>query len=77
MDIDLANVVVHIDETLDQARRRALEDSLRAEEGVVSVGLRDDAPHLMVVAYNPRRTSAQHVLERARSGGLHAELVGL
>lgn len=59
MDISLADVTVHIDESLDKARRGALDEHVRAQDGVVCVAYPDDKPHLMVVTYNPRRVSSQ------------------
>ena len=58
MDIQLADVVVHIDQTLERGRRAEIEDQLRAIDGVVSVHNPDDRPHLAIVEYNPEKTSS-------------------
>jgi len=77
MDIQLADVVVHIDQTLERERRAQIEAELRAIDGVVSVHNPDDRPHLAVVEYNPVKTSSAVILERITVQGVRAELVGL
>jgi hypothetical protein len=77
MDIQLADVVVHIDQTLERDRRSKIEEELRAIDGVVSVHNPDDRPHLAIVEYNPDKTSSAAILNTVTVQGVHAELVGL
>jgi hypothetical protein len=77
MDINMVDVTIHIDESLDHDKRKSLVETLRKQEGVISVGHRDEKPHLLVVEYNPDQTSSKVLLERVKSDGIHAELVGL
>ena len=77
MDIQLADVVVHIDQTLERERRLEIEGKLRAIDGVVSVRNPDDKPHLALVEYNPDKTSSAAILNTVRIQGVRAELVGL
>jgi hypothetical protein len=77
MDINMVDVTIHIDESLDHDKRESLVERLRAHEGVISVGHRDEKPHLLVIEYNPDQTSSKVLLERVKSDGIHAELVGL
>jgi len=77
MDIQLADVTVHIDETLDTAQRLKLEDSVRALDGVVSYHNPDNKPHLAVVEYDPGKVSSGAILAAVTGQGVHAELVGL
>mgnify|MGYP003574452216 FL=1 len=77
MDIQLADVVVHIDQTLERERRTQIEEHLRAIDGVVSVHNPDDRPHLAIVEYNPDRTNSAAILNTVTVQGVHAELVGL
>ena len=77
MDIQLADVVVHIDQTLERGRRAEIEDQLRAIDGVVSVHNPDDRPHLAIVEYNPEKTSSAVILNTVTIQGVRAELVGL
>jgi hypothetical protein len=77
MNIQLADVTVHIDQTLDPERRSHIEDALRAVDGVISVHNPDDRPHLSVVEYNPDKTSSAAILTAVTTQGVHAELIGL
>jgi len=77
MEIQLADVMVHIDEDLDKERRQDIEEVLRAIEGVVSVANHDKTPHLSVIEYNPEKTSSQQLINCVIGQGVHAELIGL
>ncbi len=77
MDIQLADVTIHIDETLDTARRAEIESKLRAIDGVVSVHNPDNKPHLAVIEYNPSKVKSTALLEAVKGEGVHAELIGL
>jgi hypothetical protein len=77
MDIQLADVIVHIDQTLESDRRSRIEDELRAIDGVVSVHNPDDKPHLAIVEYNPEKTNSAAILRTVTTQGVHAELIGL
>lgn len=77
MDIQLADVTVHIDEDLDAARRGEVENNVRALDGVVSYHNPDDKPHLAVVEYNPAKLKSADILAAVQGQGVHAELIGL
>ena len=77
MDIDLADVTLHIDEALDADERATVVEQLRALDGVVSVHNPDSKSHLTVVEYNPAKIDAGQLLKTVQSRGLHAELIGL
>lgn len=77
VSIQLSDVTVHIDENLDTDRRGAVETSLRALDGVISVHNPDDKPHLVVVQYEPSKTSSAAILKAVTDQGVHAELIGL
>ena len=77
MDIQLADVTIHIDENLTNEQRGTVEESLRALDGVVSVHNADSTPHLALVEYNPDVTSSNDILERVTGQGVHAELIGI
>jgi len=77
MDIQLADVIVHIDESLPKEQRGQIEEQLRTLDGIVSVHNPDDRPHLAVVQYNPDLSSSEAILEMVKDQGVHAELVGL
>lgn len=77
MDIQLADVVVHIDEALERERRTEIEEQLRAIDGVISVHNPDEKSHLAIVEYNPDKTTSGVILNTVTIQGVHAELVGL
>jgi hypothetical protein len=77
MDISLADVTLHIDQSLDPGQRARLESDLRAIAGVVSVHHPDDRPHLAIVQYNPQETGSGDLLKAVTGLGVRAELVGL
>ena len=77
MNIQLADVTVHIDQSLEHSQRSQIEDVLRSIDGVVSVHNPDDRPHLSVIEYNPERTTSAAILGAVTGQGVTAELIGL
>ena len=76
-DIELVDVTVHFDPILSINKRANIEDAIRGLQGVVSVHMPKDKPHLAVVEYNPERVNSQTILDTATDQGDHAELIGL
>ena len=77
MNIDLADVTLHVDETLDSDGLSELEKAFRQREGVVSVHVDEKRPHLFVLEYNPQLVNSKDLLKITEYQGLHAELIGL
>lgn len=77
MNIQLADVLVHIDQNLTPEQRSLIEATIRSMDGVVSVHNPDDRPHLSLVEYVPDKTSSQAILSAVTGRGVHAELIGL
>ena len=77
MTTNVADVVLHIDETLPPDQLETLEGHLYKIGGVLSATNRDDKPHLIRVVYDPGKVQSHDILFKVRSEGLHAELVGL
>ena len=73
----VADVTLHIDETLDENELVALEQAMRKDAGIVSVGHSDRDRHLMVVMYDPAETKSINILHSLADQGYHGELVGL
>jgi hypothetical protein len=73
----LNDVVVHVDESLGEAELAGIEQGIRAQQGVVSVGHRPGQAHLLMVVYDAAVTPAAGLLHHFRQRGLHAELIGL
>ncbi|MGD8914458.1 MAG: ATP-binding protein [Candidatus Thiodiazotropha sp.] len=77
MNIDLADITIHVDETLDSDGLAQLEEAFRAREGVVSVHIDPKRTHLFVIEYNPEQVNSQDLLAITHFQGLNAELIGL
>ncbi|MES9833334.1 MAG: ATP-binding protein [Candidatus Thiodiazotropha sp. LLP2] len=77
MNIDLADVTLHVDETLDTKGLANLEDAFRSRDGVVSVHVDKKRPHLFILEYNPEMVNSKDLLTITQYQGLHAELIGL
>ncbi len=77
MAYTLNEVVVHINEPIDDATFDALEQGIRRDRGVVSVGRQHDQNHLMVVVYDSEVARASSILHNFRERGLHAQLIGM
>lgn len=77
MTTNVADFVLHIDETLPADQLDTLENHLYKMGGVLRATNRDDKPHLVQVFYDPGKVQSHDILVKVRSEGLHAELVGL
>lgn len=73
----VANVMFHIDETLDQTTIDQVEYDMAYQDGVRSACVNCKHPHLMVVDYDPMKVKAQSLLHTITARGLHAAMVGL
>lgn len=77
MEINLADVTIHVDQDLDTAERAALEDKFRARDGIVSVHFNEQRPHLLVCEFVPEKVTTMDLLSILRFQGYRGELVGL
>lgn len=76
-DIKLVDVTIHIDSDISDEIRGQVEAALRGLDDVVSVHMPEDKRHLVVVEYNPDKTTSGVVLAAVREMAGHAELIGL
>ena len=77
MDAKLNEVLVHIHESLDEASLHSLEEAVRKDAGVVSVGHNPEQSHMIMVVYDSESTRASSLLHSFEERGLHAQVVGL
>ena len=77
MTTQVADVLLHIDETLPPEQLKTLESHLYKMGGVLRASNRDDKPNLIQVIYDPGKVQSHDVLVKVRSEGIHAELIGL
>lgn len=77
MSANLNEILLHIDETLDDVSLCRLEDDVRRDPGVVSVGHRPGNAHMIMVVYDSEAIHASGLLHNFQERGLHAQVVGL
>ena len=77
MDINVADLTLHVDEDIPEARRQQLELAFRQRDGVVSVHNSSSTPHLWVLGYNPEKVQSYELIDIVNYNGLHGELIGL
>jgi len=76
MSATISDVTVHIDESLNDRELVNLEQAIRSDEGVVSVGHSEKDRHFMVVLYDPEEIRGKDILSRVTDQGFHGELIG-
>ena len=77
MTTNIADVVLHIDETLPANQLKTLERHLYRMGGVIKAFNREDRPNLIQVKYDTGRVRSRDILLMVQKEGIHAELVGL
>jgi hypothetical protein len=75
--MNISDVMIHINESLDEEARTSLEDAMRKIEGVVSPGFNAGKAHLLVITYNTEKTNTAVLLEKTRAAGYTAQVVGM
>ncbi len=58
--MEMADVEIHIDETIDDDRRTKIADTVRAHKGVMAVA------HVMIIKYNPDAVTSHELLQIVR-----------
>lgn len=77
MSMQFNEVVIHLDEHVDEAMLANLEQGIRQDPGVISVGHRQRQNHLMMVVYDTAVARGAGLLHHFRERGLHAQLIGM
>ena len=75
--MDISDVLIHVNETIEGSGRFRLEESLRDVAGVVAPRFSPGHDHLMFVAYDPDSTSAAAILGQVRELGYGAQIVAI
>ncbi len=76
-DISLVDVTIHVDKKTNDRERIVLETNLRSVDGVVSVHMPGDKPHLVTIEYNPDVTTSSDLLDVVEKVAGHSEMIGL
>jgi len=69
-------IVVHIEESLSEARRTQLVDTLENIDGIVSAEFCPLRYHLVLIRYDREAFNSQDVLGQVNSQDVHAVLIG-
>lgn len=77
METQMADVTIHIDETLEGAKMEDLRDRVLAESGVMAAIFHKEKPHLMIVEFDPFKNSSANLLKTVTKQGVHAQLIGM
>ena len=77
MNTTLNEVVVHLNESVDEATLDELEQGIRKDHGVISVGQQANRNHLIMVVYDSEVARASSILHNFQERGLHAQLIGM
>jgi len=77
MSAEFNEVLIHLNETVDEDMLGNIEQDIRQDPGVISVGHRPRQQHLMVVVYDTAVVRGASILRHFRERGLHAQLVGM
>ncbi len=75
--MNITDIIIHIKETLNDAARNDLENSLRKVDGVVSPRFNAGKEHLFMVAFDPDRIKATDLLVKTRAAGYTAQLISM
>lgn len=75
--MDIANVIVHVNEKLALSQTQMLEQHLRKLDGVVAPRFNKNSTTLLLVAYDPNKISAKVLLQQVQTMGYQAQLIGL
>lgn len=69
-------LVVHVDDTLGNARQRDIEHALNTLPGVIRAHFNAKRPHLLLVYYDPHQITSLEILRQVKRQSVHAQLVG-
>ena len=72
----LSDMVMHVDEELGENTRRNIERTITGHKGVIHAHFNEHRPHLMLVSYDPKRTSSFDILKKVTRQHLAAERIG-
>ena len=72
----IVEIVVHIEETLGEERRKDLVTALEANGDIRAAEFCPLRYHLMLVQYNRDTLSSQEVLGKVMAENVHAKLIG-
>lgn len=80
MNYSIADILIHIDQTLTSTEREVLENLVSTDTCITSAHFanlpRKDS-HLMLIAYDVECTTGSQIIQDVRNHGVAAQLIGL
>lgn len=73
----LADLLIHVNETLGATEQAFLEDELRKIKGVIAPCFNRETPQLLLISYDPQEIDSRGLLGRVKDNGYTAQLVGM
>lgn len=73
----LADLLIHVNETLEATERASLEEELRKAKGVIAPRFNKETSHLLLVSYDPQEINSHNLVNRVKDNGYNAQLVGM
>ena len=71
----ISDIIIHVNENIDLREEYNILGELKKLDGVMAPEF--SRPHLIVAYYNPDKVNSFEMLNSVRSGGYHAQLVGI
>ncbi|WP_353571138.1 hypothetical protein [Candidatus Albibeggiatoa sp. nov. BB20] len=75
--MNISDILIHVNESLDSEQRQTVEQAVREIEGVIAPRFSPNKHHLLLVAFNPAVTTTKTLLTSVTSLGYQAQLVGV
>lgn len=85
MIMQLADVLIHLNDNINESEKEDLVEQLRALNGVIAprfnsgsdTGSNQSQQHLLLVSYNPETINSLDLLHTVNDKGYTAQLVGM
>lgn len=75
--MNIIDIIIYIRDRLDESEREGLASMLASQSGVMSSKFHTKKQQILMLTYNPGKTSSGHLLNKIVTSGLDARLVGL
>lgn len=69
-------LIIHINESLDEKRRKGLVENVSQDSGIFSVEFTPLRHHLVRVRYDRQEVRSLHILNKIKGQNVNAQLVG-
>lgn len=69
-------LIIHINESLDEKRRKGLVENVSQDSGIFSVEFTPLRHHLVRVRYDRQEVQSLHILNKIKGQNVNAQLVG-